>query len=571
MTKSKIQNNPVNGPWPIIHGFLKKFKTIDYRPSAIEAVIYFNICVLTLFFALCFGICQLDAKEDNKLVTLSKQIIDFKSNQDLYIPFEELKDLYLKDNKYNEFVDFLKSLGQKKKALEPFINYYIALSRYRQLKYLEEIQNWDEYFSQANTYRDQITEGSQKVIESINVKEPLHIYARLILWQFHKDQQDVFCEQALTNLMNSVSEYAKDGQDIKPLKEVADKLSDYGEKGKAKELYRIYVAKLTTSDIKDKDLNNVALGFYKEGNLDLAQNLYDVYMERMAKSSPKEKLIPLLIDIAKSFSYAQDRPYDALYADKIYQKIEDIGGKESLNEELIYLRAFGLEKMKEYAKAKDIYIELVQRYPRTTHADEAVFKAGLIYTYILRDINSGKTYFEKLAQKESVSPQVISSLYQLGLLNQWQEDLVKAKDYYNKLIEKAKDQLAETVSKTQERLKEIEEAKPLEYNLKTFLDVCLKEEYAGLDMTKVDLKAHPYMAKKDESIEINSQVFLAESGCFQVELQYLWSGHTGTKNPSSAESSFATAYAQRGTKEINLVVVSPTGIIDRNMDIVDAY
>lgn len=57
----------------------------------------------------------------------------------------------------------------------------------------------------------------------------------------------------------------------------------------------------------------------------------------------------------------------------------------------------------------------------------------------------------------------------------------------------------------------------------------------------------------------------------QIELQYLWSGDLGSKKPSANEAEFATAYTNTGTKVINLVVVSPAGIIDRSLDLVDVY
>jgi hypothetical protein len=56
----------------------------------------------------------------------------------------------------------------------------------------------------------------------------------------------------------------------------------------------------------------------------------------------------------------------------------------------------------------------------------------------------------------------------------------------------------------------------------------------------------------------------------QVEVQYLWSGNIGTSKPTLTESNFTTTYIQPGTKEINLVVVSPSGIIDRSIVMVDA-
>ncbi len=511
------------------------------------------------------------AQDNNKLVILSKQIIESKNNEGLYAFFEELKDLYFQENKYSEMSDFLKSLSQQKNTLEPFVNYYTALARYYQLKHLEETQEWDEYFGQGNNYRNQITFSIQKTIDSTSAKEALNIYSRLLLWQFHKDQQDAFVESALSDLMAVVSEYAKDAQDIKPIKAAADKLLAYGEKGKSRELYQIYVHKLIGSVRKDKELENIALGFYKEANLELSETIYDVYIERITKAYPKAKSIPILIDIAKSFSYQDEGKKDAPYAEKIFKKIEEIGAKNAFDEELTHLRAYNVEKIKEYSQAKDLYLDLLQRYPQTKYADEAYFKAGIISTYILREIKTGRDYFEKLAQETALSPQVISSFYQLGLLSQWENDLARAKDYYNKLVEKAGNDFTETVTLALERLKEITEAKPIEYNLKTFLDVSLRVENPAFEAAGVDLNSSRYMIKKGEGTDINCAPYNVESGCMQVEIQYLWSGDLGTAKPLLGKAGFNAIYAQPGTKIINLIVVSATGILGRSIDIVDVY
>ena len=514
---------------------------------------------------------QLFAQDSVPLVKLSKQIIEAKTQDELTPLFIELKGLYFKDNKYSDFVEFLKSLSSKKSTLAPFTNYYIALSRYSQLKYLEESQNWDEYFANGNTYREEIIQSAEKTTEATKPEDLLHLYARLILWRFHFDQQDNFASAALSDLMNAVLDFSKETLSYQPIKEIADKLLAYGEKGKAKELYRTYVDKILQSSISNDRLKDTALGFYQERNLELAQLIYDAYIERMAKVYPKEKLIPILIDIARSFSYKDQDPKDTFYAEQVFCKIEELGTKDAFDEDLIYLRAFNLEKSKEYSKAKDLYIDLMQRYPKTSHAQEADFKIGMIYTYILGDLATGRGYFARLAQKETPSPQAVSSLYQLGLLSQWEQDYAKAKEYYRQLIEKAKSDFSETVAKAQERLEEIEEAKPIEYNLKTFLDVSLKEEYAMFDMTKLDLRSSLYRAKKDETVQITALPYTAESGCMQIELEYLWSGHTGTAKPSVGDATFSTTYIHPGTKEINLVVVSPAGVIDRNIDLVDVY
>jgi hypothetical protein len=518
---------------------------------------------------LALGVSQAFALDNNTLVTLSKKIIEANNNDQLRVSFEELKELYYKENKYSEYADFLKSLKQQKESLSAFTNYYTALTRYNQLKYLEKIQNWDEYFAQGNNYRDQITQSGQKAIQLTTPKDPLNIYSRLILFQFHKDQEDNFTESSLSDLSGACLEYSKDAKDLKPLKDVADKLWEYGEKRKSKELYQIYVNKLIGLVKEDKELADIAAEFYKNGNLELAETVYDVYVERISKALPKEKLIPVLFDIARSFSYKDEGQKDPYYAEKIFKKIEEIGTKNAFDEESAYMRAFNALRMKDLPKAKDLYLGLATQYPQTKYADEAYYKAGIISAYVLRDIKAAREYFEKLAGEPGLSPQVISGLYNLGLLSQWENDLTKAKDYYNKLLEKAGNDFTETVSMAKERLKEIIETKPLEYNLKTFLDISLKAENPPYEATKVDLSLSHYKVKKGEAIDLKCTPYSVQSGCMQVEVQYLWSGDLGNVKPPLEKPQLNTAYAQGGTKEINLVVVSPSGVLDRSIEIVD--
>lgn len=541
-------------------------------PNKVVWNFLFGVCYLFVICNLLLGISNAYAQDVDKVSALTKQIIETKDNQDLYVPFEELKDIYFKENKYSEFVDFLKSLEAKKKALGLFLNYYIGLSRYNQLKHLEEAQLWDEYFSRGNNYRDEITGYAQKAIQETKPDSALNVYSRLLLWQFHRDQQDVFSEEALTSLMSSSLSYSESAKDIQPIKVVADRLSSYGERGKSKELYKVYVEKIASSDIKDDQLENIAKQYYSGGNLELSETIYDGYIDRVTESADKEKSIPVLVDIAKEFAYKSAGLKDPAYAEKLFAKIEELGGKGTFDQGLLYLRAFNLEKSKEYSKAKDFYAELIRRYPESAHANEAEFKLGIIYTYIIKDLEQGKSYFEKLAEeKDRQIPQVISSLYELGLIAQWEGDADSAKSYYNMALEAAGDNFAEIADKARKRLKEIEEDKPIDYNLKTFLDICLKKDNGPFDMTRLDLSANPAVIKKDENVDIISTAYTGQTGCMQVELNYLWSGDLGKSSPSAQESSFQTQYRDPGTKIINLAVVSPTGFIDYSINMVDVY
>lgn len=527
------------------------------------------------------------AEADDKLNELNNRVLEAKSFSERYILFEQLTDAYFKENKYNEYVEYLKSLSRKNTGLEPIADYYIALSRYYQLKYLEESQDWNEYFDKGNIYREQIIEFAKKAINKTLSQEPVNIYAKLVLWRLHKDQEDNLAESSLSDLMVSVLEYSKEPLNTLLIKDIADQLLSYREKVKSKQLYKLYVDKITAANANPDSLEQVASGFYKEGNIELSELVYDVYIEKIVKNLDKEKIIPILVSIAKQFSCQSPEVKDLFFAEKVFNSAEEIGGKDVFDEELSYLRAFNLEKAKLYQKAKDIYMDLISRYPKSAHADEANYKLGVIFAYIMRDVKSAKVYFEKLSdslpvaevisagttsvEKQNVSAEAISSLYHLGLLSQWSNDLIKARQYYDKLLEAAKGSFADKVGSAKQRLKEIDEAQPIESNLKMFLDLSLKDENSMFNMGKIDLKTSPCQVKINQPVSISAMVSTPESGCMQVKLEYLWSGDLGGAKPSLNEASFDTVYAESGVKEINLVVVSSIGILDRCIEIISVY
>jgi len=484
---------------------------------------------------------------------------------------EELKSGYFKDNRYNEFVEFLNNFKDKKKLPAGCISYYKALSRYTQLKYLEEKQSWDDYFANGNTYRDQILENVKKAIAETDTSNSLRPKSRLLLWQFYRDQQNTFGEQGLEELTADVSVYAKAVNDPELIKDIADKLLAYDEKAGARAIYKLYVEKLASGQISDVQLKAVGAGFYKDGNLDLAETVYDIYIERISKNLPVEKLIPELFEIASLFVYKATGLYDMPYAEKVYSRIEGLGQANSFNQETIYLRAFNLEKFKDYKMAGGFYSQLIQLYPDSRHFDEAVYKIAMISAYVSADIPKAREYFSKLTAKTVFGPQSISSFYQLGLLAQWEGDLAKAKGYYDALLKDSGDKYAQAVSQTKDRLKEIEENKQLNYNLKTFLDATLKKENAPVEMGRSELKISSFILEKEQKVTVSAFANIPESGCNQIQLQYLWSGNLGGANPQAMDASFEGAYPDAGTKEINMVVVSPAGITDCSFTMVDVY
>ena len=248
----------------------------------------------------------------------------------------------------------------------------------------------------GNNYRDDIVREAGLVIASLPEDSRESLEARLLLYRFHKDQQDSFVEDALLDLMASAQGYAKSGTEISLLKEVADTLFSYQEGLRSKEAYRLYVALLTRLDIKDEELKKLALQFYQEGNLELAENIYDTYVTRINGSFLQEDLLKELKEAARLFSYKDSGHYDLDYAESIFQKIEDIGGINAFDEDLIYMRGFNLEKNKSFEKTKNIYLILLKKYPKSRYIEEVLFKLGVISAYALRDSKRGKSILSAL-------------------------------------------------------------------------------------------------------------------------------------------------------------------------------
>jgi len=546
---------------------LEKSKTKGREEKIMKTGKFFEALFLLIFV---FATGLTFAQDQGKITNLENQIISLKTDIEKIADFENLTDEFFKNNKYNEYADYLKGLLEKKKELKPIVDYYLALTRYQQLKHLESTQNWNEYFDKGNDYRAQVEALTKATIDATSTASSINIYSRLLLWKLNKDQDNSAQENILEQLMKAIEEYSKQTQDSATIKNIADTFQNYGEKLKAKELYKIYVGKLVVAKTDNTQLEAAAAAFYKDGNLELSEEIYNAYIENLIKEGKKEKIIQNLSQIARQFSYQSQGLKDLNFAEKVFKRLEEAAGKDVFDPDLMYSRAYNLEKIKDYILSREIYVDLAKRFPNFSNIDKVNYKIGYIDIYVLRDLKSGKEIFEKLGARDTVNAATISSLYQLGLLSQWEnQDKEEAKKYFNKLIEVSNGSYQDKVSLAKERLNEIETSQPVEYNLKTFLDVSLKNENKYFDMTKADLRSVPYQLKVNENINISSSAQNNDSGCMQPELQYLWSGDLGSAKVEINQGSFETKYQDQGVKEINLVVVSPGGILDRNIDLTD--
>ncbi|MFZ2385838.1 MAG: hypothetical protein WBE75_06525 [Candidatus Omnitrophota bacterium] len=485
---------------------------------------------------------------------------------------EKTKECYYSSGRYGDFFSFLKTLAVKRKDLSAWAYYYAALARYDQLAYLQTEKKWDEYFADGETYRRELDEYAHKAVKSA-AGGSLPAYSRLLLWRSLREQQDEASVQLLQELLSTAREYAAStGADLEVIKAVAGGLYAAGERTKAAEFYKLYVTKMASGAADTREILALAGQFFKEGNMLLSELAYDAYADNLLKSGtyPKEEKPGLLFKVAGQFVYNDGGICDPEYAEKIFVMIESFAGPESFPESSLYTRAWNLEKSRSFEAAEKRYSELAARFPSGVYADEAVFKSGVIKMYALRDTDGGQQYLQKLADSGRKGPYVVDAVYHLALLLQWEGDSSRAAEYYNMLIGLAGKHYEEEVALSRARMSELAGNKPIEYNLRTFLELSFRPENSAYNMSRLDVKASPAQAAAGENISLQSSAHTAESGCMPVKLSFLWSGQTG-RNPklSADDAGFSTVYQEQGSHVINVVALHPSGTIDRSFVIVD--
>lgn len=497
-----------------------------------------------------------------------KEIASAADEKSLAKALEAAQDSFLKDNKFDEYVRFLSSLSRKDPLRKSLIDFTIGQTRLMQLKHLEEGQEWEQYFNKGVALRKEAVERLEGAYKTSAPGSTVNLYSSLLLWQYHKDQQDPSQDESMSRLSGSIKAFAEGSKDADPLKKTADALSEYGEKGKAREAYALYFHKITEAGMTDEKLLEAAGGFLKEGNIDLAESAFGAYAEK-AGAYAREKRVPALLSVARELVYRDKAPCDPAFAEKMFAAAEAAGGAEAFDDELLFMRASNLEAADELGGALEGYRKLLAKFSSSSHAEAALFRAAVLSEFVARDAKAARGYYEQLASHQPADACTLAALYQMGLLKQWEQDPAAAKELYAKALQAAGDGYPETKALIQARMQEIENSKPIDFALKTFLDNSLGETGATFDMSKAQIKSPLVQPASGEELTLTSSAMPGESGCTQVVLSHYWAGNLGSANPGGDQPSFSTTYKEPGPKAIFLTVMSPTGVVDRAIKLID--
>ncbi len=551
------------------------------KNKSLALFIWLIVCVFSAGY-------RLEAREpdDNRLKQLEALVM---ANPKESAPaLEELSGLYFAAGQYNQFADFLKRIS-KDMALDGCLvpaGYYLGLCRYHQLRRLEESQAWQEYFDKGADYRQELFDETRKIaIDCPN--SPFAIRAQIINWLEHKARNDSEKEDSLDKLISLINGYVKQSrlEDIEVIKEAADILVKEKESAFSKAVYNLYVNRMIAKEVSVDKLRQGAEDAWAQGNLELSEAIYERYLQLVAGFFSKDKFAQELIGLANKFAATgPGKNSDPQYAEKIFAALEDSSGADYFSQDLQYLRAYNLERMKEYAKSALKYEELASRFPAGQRAvvgppiaqatgaytDKVEFKLGLIYTYILGQKEKGLSSWQKIVERLGSLNYVLESLYHKSLILQYEGKPDEALLGYEKIIRLAADNPAfrDISARAESRQKEIAGAKDMEYNLKIFLDSVLKE--GQLNQSPLELLVSPVKAGLGQDVKFSSQQPVLQTGCIAPELTYLWSGDLGDVALTPVEPEFVSRYRYPGVKAVNLVVLSPAGVVGATLEMVEA-
>ncbi|NQU18991.1 tetratricopeptide repeat protein, partial [bacterium] len=484
---------------------------------------------LTVIFLSIFSVQFCLAQQDAKRIDLLKQEIrDIQTAEGSELLLTELLDVYAQGNDFDEFYNFLETVEKKKIFRKTSIVYYYkALTRFRQMQFLEENKMWQELFDNKDSYIADLDKSLAKARKLNTCVNPLALRIKFLEAQTKEDDEASLIE-TLEDLFNLAKEYIETENDVEVIKDIADKLSEEKQDTYAKKLYNVYVTKISRADIGQEELKKIAEDFLKKDKVNLAVSLYSAYLDRLTGiPEDRDAIIKEMFDIAEKFEHPGWREgVDPFFAEKLYEKIESLYNVESFDEFSQLQRAYNLERIKEYESCFGEYLRLIDIFPNYQDKDRIYFRLGILSAYEFNKIDEAKEYFLKVTNNFPQSLDYSNSLYHLGLLNHWQGNLKKADEFYKKILEKTKDikDKPEIALLAESRIKEIDDDRDIEYNLKMFLGAVLVEIEEEKPYLHLELFARAGKDYLDETIKFQTNSYFTDTGCLQEDFTYLWSG-----------------------------------------------
>jgi tetratricopeptide (TPR) repeat protein len=341
------------------------------------------------------------------------------------------------------------------------------------------------------------------------------------------------------------------------IKEMADSLGSYEDKNLSRRLYEVYASALKASGPEPEQLKKAGQDFVQQKNIYLAKTLFEGYLEQF--TGDPDILARETVLIADKFAHRGRQEALDLFMPKVFIKKRSTCWSEGLFGHVAIQRAFNLERMKDFEAAMKEYGKILSDYPDFSDQAEVEFRIAVLRAYAVRDIHGAVASFEHIKTTYPSGRLALSSLYQLGLLSQWESQNDAAKAYYEALMTSASSQGAdmekdELVLLSRERLQEIEEKKSMKYALRLFFEGVFgasgDAQASGMPLN-VDVMGRPAKAASTTTLFYTVTTSNPVTGCMMPPTAIEWSGETGARRqypPNSANVEQRHITASRGIK-----------------------
>lgn len=526
----------------------------------------------SLFLIFCFfvssGFAQGGPGTDQKTADMGQVELNQEdkssSAADENISLEGSFQAFSSRHDYNKFYEQLEQLLRQGGQDKGLIYFYMARAKQEQIAYWREIKDWENIYGKAAVYKKEILEDLLKAQDAAGDDDILFLRIKYLKWQALSGDESDLAVGAFNDLVNTAKEKVTGPESIEVLKSIADDFSSLQDKIFSRRLYDVYLEKQGLLKLPSERLKTLVDEFLAQGDAYLAKAASELYFSQLTDHSILAGELALLAD--KFAINDAGIGLDPSYAEAIYQRAYDLAGISIFSSASQYRRAFNLERLKEYERAFQEYKNLLDNFPDYDRKQEIYFRLGVLAAYAKKNIDLAQSYFLKLTQAYPNDPQSLSALYQLGLLNQWKQQVDEAGAFYANLMALAssmkidfkKDEIVVLAS---ERLKEIEEKKDIKYPLKIFLSgvfVIGQTEKPG--SLNVDVTALP--PNENANVPVNFLVTTSapETGCMAPAYSYEWSGELGSLMNIPNRADLKTEYAGPGIKLVQASVVGPQGV-----------
>lgn len=450
----------------------------------------------------------------------------------------------------------------------PDVHFYLALIQHKQLEAAAKQGDWAAVYDKGPQQKKEMNDHLLSAEKYMQEGSPLGLNIKFLKWKIADEEED----PSSASMFEGVIAAAKnmDGSEaLLEMKAMADELSSMEDKAYSRRLYEVYAGKLKGSGVSGRELKGAAQDFLEQKNIYLAKSLFGSYLEQFKDDNAL--LAKELVLVADEFAHkgSQDAA-DPVYAEELYQKAFGLAGKDAFGADSQYRRAFNLERLKDHQAALREYEIVANNDPDESRRREAMFRSGVISFYGVKDLKKAKAFFEGIKNSPVKDTFSLSSFYQLGLLDQWENRPEEAQVSYKALLGSAEQQgvdvnREEICVLATRRLLEIGEKKPFEYGLRLFFEGTFSSAAQGL---QVDMTGRPPKVCTGDNIVFETTTSSGNTGCMAPAFSYEWSGETGSIANIPNAAVFSTAYASVGIKVAHVAVTGNAGLEGAAFDMV---